>query len=316
MQDSIAKAKSILAKHNNARIAYSGGADSDVVLDFMFRYVEPVKAVMWNTGVEFDATLEHIAMKQKSYDIEKVRPENPVVIAVRKYGYPFISKRISDMIDRLQRHEFNFAEQGHLSFDELYRLYPNCKSALRWWCDNWGEGSRFSINRKKQLKDFLIEHDGLPFRASQKCCRESKKKPSKRYAKNHNIDLFILGMRKSEGGVRATAYKNCYQETGTGHNKFAQYFPLFFWDNNMKNWYVDKHELVFSKCYTEYGLTRTGCAACPYGSNFQLELEILKAHEPMKYKAIKSIFELPHKYQRLYSDYKKHDPRQRVLPLK
>jgi hypothetical protein len=33
---------------------------------------------------------------------------------------------------------------------------------------------------------------------------------AKKYAKENNIDLMILGIRKSESGIRSEMYKNCF----------------------------------------------------------------------------------------------------------
>ena len=40
----------------------------------------------------------------------------------------------------------------------------------------------------------------------------------------------------------------------------------------------------------EYGLKRTGCAGCPYGRNFEEELEIMQQHEPKLFKAVNFVF--------------------------
>lgn len=303
LQNTIAKAKDVFGKHRNIIIAYSGGADSDVVIDFIHRFIDTVKSVMFDTGVEFQATLDHVREMQSKYEIAIVRATRPVPTSNKKFGYPFLSKYVSEMLERLQRHNFKFQQHGNLTFDELYTIYPRCKSALRWWCDEWGDKSRFSIERHQYLKEFLIEND-LPFRVSGKCCYGAKIMPSKTYAKDNGVDLFVLGMRRSEGGVRSIAYQSCYQKHGSGHKNYAQYFPLFFWDADMMQWYKDKFDVHHSKAYSVYGLSRTGCAACPFASGFDSELAVLAVHEPKKHKYISATFAPSHDYRRRYYEYK------------
>jgi len=313
LQDTIAKAKAVFQKHQNICISYSGGADSDVVIDFIHRYISPVKSVMFDTGVEFRATLDHVRDMQLKYEIDIIRASRSVPTSNKKFGHPFLSKYISEMLERLQRHNFKFQEHGNLSFDELNSLYPRCKSALRWWCDEWGHGSHFSIARNKHLKEFLIDN-GLPFLVSGKCCDGAKKMPAKKYAKDNGVDLFVLGIRRSEGGVRSTAYSSCYQQHGRGNNNYAQYFPVFFWTNDMMRWYKDAFDVVHSKAYSVYGLSRTGCAACPFASGFDNELEVLARYEPKKYKGISAIFASSHDYRRRYYEYKFSQQNNLIVP--
>ena len=59
------------------------------------------------------------------------------------------------------------------------------------------------------------------------------------------------------------------------------------------------------KCYTEYGLKRTGCCGCPYGRDFEDELKIIQEYEPKLYKAVKNIFKDSYKYTRKYMEFRK-----------
>lgn len=57
---------------------------------------------------------------------------------------------------------------------------------------------------------------------------------------------------------------------------------------------------MHSKCYTEYGLKRTGCVGCPYGRDFENELEVVQKYEPKLYKAVCNIFKDSYEYTRKY----------------
>ena len=300
LQDTIAKALAVFSSHKTVCISYSGGADSDVVIDFIHRFVRPTPSVMFNTGVELDATLEHVRSMRERYEIDIQRAIVPVPTAVRKHGQPFLSKYVSEMLSRLQRHGFRFREHGNLPFDILYKMYPHCKSALMWWCGESGKTSRFSIARWMYLKEFLVEN-GLPFRVSGRCCDEAKKKPANRYARERGVDLFVLGIRRSEGGIRSTAYRSCFHRAPL----YDKFLPLFFWDDDMVLWYKTRFGVVNSRAYRIYGLSRTGCAACPLASNFERELDALEEYEQKKFVGISRIFAASHAHRRAYALFKK-----------
>ena len=107
----------------------------------------------------------------------------------------------------------------------------------------------------------------------------------------------IIGVRKAEGGARSTSYKNCFSEKSDDHD---EYRPLFWYTNNDKQCYEQHYGIEHSKCYTEYGLKRTGCCGCPYGQNLEFELEVLKEYDPKLYKAVCNVFKDSYEYTRQY----------------
>jgi 3'-phosphoadenosine 5'-phosphosulfate sulfotransferase (PAPS reductase)/FAD synthetase len=299
LKDTLAKAESVLKDHKNIRIAYSGGSDSDIILHLLRPY--NIKALFYDTGIEWDATKEHIKyMQSRGYDIETIKAHKPVPTSNKQYGHPFLNKRVSDYLQRLQGHDFDFKEHGKLSFPELIKIYPTSTTALKWWCNEWGDKSRFNISYNPHLKEFLIEH-GLPFKVSAKCCDGAKKQPIKGYAKEHKLDLVILGIRKSEKGGRVGAYSSCYIQKST--LSYGIYLPMFLWHDDTKQWYKETHNIQHSKCYTDYNLKRTGCAGCPLGLRFDHELIQLEQHEPRLAKGIQTIFKPTYEWTRKYREY-------------
>ena len=112
------------------------------------------------------------------------------------------------MISRLQKHDFKWEDKP---FEELVEEYPNCKSALMWWCNAYDDKSKFNIKYNKLLKEFLIANPPS-FTISNKCCKYAKKDLAHDKIKQ-GYDLNITGVRKAEGGVRAGAYKSCFDTT-------------------------------------------------------------------------------------------------------
>ena len=84
----------------------SGGSDSDIVLDIIHKVDEDEKTkYFWiDTGLEYQATKEHLDFLEKKYGIEIVRlkPQKPIPTCVKQYGVPFLSKYVSEQMMRLQ----------------------------------------------------------------------------------------------------------------------------------------------------------------------------------------------------------------------
>lgn len=75
---------------------------------------------------------------------------------------------------------------------------------------------------------------------------------------------------------------------------------MFWYKNSDKRQYEEAFGVIHSKCYTEYGLERTGCAGCPFGKNFEFELEVIRRYEPKLFKAVNNIFGQSYEYTRKY----------------
>lgn len=302
--DTCAKFHSVMEqyKDKNIRIAYSGGADSDNLM-FLARYLGyGITGVFYDTGLEYRATHDHVAyMQSLGFKIDIIKAVVPIPLGQKKYGSAWLSKQVSNNLERLQKHNFDFKNHGNLEFAELWKIYPNCKSALRWWC-NGKNGLRTNIAWNAGLKEFLIEC-GLPFKVSDRCCEGAKKNPFKLYAKNLGLDLALMGIRKSEGGVRSSSYKACFVPKVS--RKYAMYFPMFFWSNADKALFEKEMGIIHSKAYTEYGLKRTGCAGCPFGLKFEDELKAIDLYEPKLSKAVNNIFANPYEWTRKYKEFQK-----------
>lgn len=282
-------------------VSVSGGSDSDIMLDMIERIGYPLSNlhyVFFDTGLEFSATKRHLEFLEHKYGItiERYKAKIPVPVGVKKYGLPFLSKKISNNIQRLQKHGFKWEDE---SFEELYVKYPRCKSALRWWCNRWGDHSKLNISNRKWLKEFMIANPP-DFPISSGCCDGAKKGTSKMVEKIINPDLSIQGVRKAEGGIRSTAYTSCFDKV---FGKADQFRPIFWFKKADKNTYEKIFEIVNSDCYCKYGLDRTGCACCPFGKNFEHELSVAEQYEPNLYKAAVHVFGKSYEYIRKYKQF-------------
>ena len=273
----------------------SGGSDSDIVLDLLTKCDNNkiVQYFYFDTGLEYEATKEHIKYLQDKYNIviTTLKPKTPIPLAVKKYGQPFLSKMVSENIQRLQKHGFKWENKP---YEELVKEYLNCRSALQWWCNSRKNNVLLGITRNKGLKEFMINNNPK-FNISNKCCKYAKKDILKDLLKQ-GYDLNISGIRRSEGGARSTAYKSCFDT----QDNYDNYRPIFWFTDKDKLEYKKLFNVSNSKCYTVYGLKRTGCVGCPFGKNYKEELEIIKKYEPKLYKAVINLFKDSYEYINKY----------------
>lgn len=213
-------------------------------------------------------------------------------------GQPFLTKYVSAMIERLQRHGFKWENEP---FDILYNRYPNCKVALQWWCNSNGKNSRFNISRNAYLKEFILSNPPT-FPISPKCCQYAKKDVGKNWVVSNKADMRCMGIRRAESGIRAQKYKNCF--TYKSEVACQEYRPIFFFTDETKKIFEEREHIEHSKCYSLYGLNRSGCAGCPFGSNFENELKSIEQFEPKLYKAVNNIFKDSYLYTRQYRKFK------------
>ena len=296
--DAVIKADSIINREENKNIwiSVSGGSDSDIMLDFIWRICEDkskLHYVWFDTGLEYQATKDHINDLENKYgiEIERRKAVKPIPLSCREYGEPFLSKFVSKQISVLQKVGFKWEDK---SYEELTKEYNNCDSALKWWCNTYAK-KRFQINQNRYLKEFMVENPPI-FKISSECCDYAKKKVSE----GIEYDIMCIGVRKAEGGVRAEAYKSCFDE------KDGKYRPLFWWKDEDKEWYKNKFGIEYSRCYTEYGFKRTGCVCCPYGKDLQKELKVTEKYEPRLYGAVCNVFKNSYEYTKAYWHYYNH----------
>lgn len=76
-------------------VSFSGGKDSAVLLDIVRKLYPDVLAVFVDTGLEYPEIREFV----KSFDnVEWLRPKKTFRQVIEEYGYPFISKEVSDKV--------------------------------------------------------------------------------------------------------------------------------------------------------------------------------------------------------------------------
>lgn len=318
--------QSIIAKHliqhPKAICSYSGGADSDILIDLIERTrtifnLPPVKYVFFNTGLEMKATKDHVKAVAKKYGvtIEEHRPKINIVKATREHGVPFVSKIMSEGLSEWQKkgiplsiaEEYEQAENKAEKRKELKKRYPNCESVINFLCccNSAGEprpNIQLVINSSKYMRDFIAECPP-DFAISAKCCDYCKKQLAHRVQKDY--DMIITGERRAEGGMRSVPRKDntslCFTETSSGQYRLR---PLYYVSDADKAWYKDYYGIRYSDAYEVYGLTRTGCCGCPISYKAVEDLEKIRPYEPNLVKAAWNVFGKSYEYRKKYNEYK------------
>lgn len=312
-----------LREHPNAICSYSGGSDSDIMIDLIERTrsmvpsLPPVKYAFFNTGLEMKATKEHVAATAEKYgvEIEEFRPKVNIVKAVRKCGIPFVSKIMSEGLSEWQKkgvplsiaEEYENAEDKATKRRELRERYPKCESLINFLCCCNAAGEprpniQLVINSSAYMRDFIAENPP-DFKISAKCCDYCKKHVAQRAQKGY--EMIITGERRDEGGLRSVPRKDnttmCFTETASGQYRLR---PIFYVSDQDKLWYKEQYGLRYSDAYEVYGLKRTGCCGCPISFRAVEDLEIIRPYEPNVVKAAWNIFGKSYEYRMRYNKYK------------
>lgn len=298
--NAFAKTWDILDRFRHPLVSISGGADSDVMLDLIWRLDEKKKCeyVWFNTGLEYQATKDHLVELEQKYGIElkRIHAIKPIPQAVKEYGQPFISRNVSKQIRRLQKVGFDFKD-GHVLEEDL-KTYHRCKDALDWW-HNVHTVKSWNINRNKHLKEFLIANPPT-FAINDKCCYYTKKLVAYRYIKENNCDLSVTGIRKAEGGTRDTL-TSCFIDYND--DGYATFHPIFWFRHEDKKEYCRIFGVTHSRCYTEYGMLRTGCGGCPFNRRLFIEIEQIRQAEGGLIQAAQNVFADSYAYTKKYREF-------------
>jgi len=219
-------------------VSFSGGKDSTVLLNIVREIYPDVEAVFSDTGLEFPEIREFV----KSIDnVKWLKPDMNFKDVIKKHGYPVIGKEVSNCVEG--------ARKG-----QVYRI-NRFNGTLK---NKDGRKSRYDTSKYAYLLD-------APFKISDKCCNEMKKKPFKRYEKETG-NKPIVGTMAEESQLREQSWLK------TGCNAFdakrPMSTPISFWTEGDIWEYIKQKNIPYSKIYN-MGYKRTGCVFCAFGAHLE-----------------------------------------------
>lgn len=238
-------------------VSFSGGKDSTVLL-YLVRSLYPnMKAMFVDTGLEFPEIRQFV----KSFDnVDIIRPKRMFTEVLEYYGWPIISKEISECVDQ--------ARKALVTDKYPYRLAKLLGTAK----DKDGNPSKYNCSKWKFLLD-------APFKISNQCCQVMKKYPAHKYNKETGR-VPIIGTMASESRLRTSKYLK--QGCNGFNNKIPTSTPIAFWTEQDILKYLKEYKVPYCKIYGNIemdnngkyyttGYHRTGCMFCGYGAHLEKE---------------------------------------------
>lgn len=257
---------------NGVYISFSGGKDSTVLLDIARRLYPNLKAMFVDTGLEYPEIRQFV----KTFNnVDILRPQKRFDQVIQEYGYPIISKEVSECVDQ--------ARKALTSGKYPYRLAKLEGTAK----DKEGNLSKYNCSKWKFLLD-------APFKISNKCCNVMKKKPAHDYQKQMGRNPIIATMA-SESRLRTQQYLK--QGCNGFNNKIPTSTPIAFWTEQDILQYLYENEIPYASVYGNIeidkdgkycttGCQRTGCMFCGYDCHLEKEpnrFQKLKLTHPRQY---------------------------------
>ena len=246
-------------------VSFSGGKDSTVLLDIVRSMYSDVEAVFSNTGLEYPEIVDFV----KTFDnVTIIKPEKTFKRVIEEKGYPVVSKSVAQCV--------RLAKKNIADGKETLRVRQ---------IKGLEKGSIYN----KGKWEFLLD---APFKISEECCNELKKKPMKKFNKESGKVPFIATMA-SEGGVREGAYL----QTGCNAYNIGRSQPMGFWTEQDVLEYIVVNNINIAGVYGEIiknskglwettGEKRTGCMFCMFGAHLEKEpnrFQRLKETHPKQY---------------------------------
>lgn len=257
-------------------VSFSGGKDSTVLLHIARELYPDIEAVFVNTGLEYPEIQKFV----KTFDnVTILHPEMRFDEVIKKYGYPVISKEVSECVYYGRKALKNNIKKYSCRLEKLKGMAK----------DKSGNKSIFNIEKYEPLlyTDFVCSHY---------CCNVMKKKPLKAYEKETGKKA-ITAQMASESRIREQQWlKN-------GCNGFEMKSPISnpmsFWKEQDVLQYIKENNIPLASVYGEIiyeakrlcttGCNRTGCIFCTFGAHLDKQnggksrFERLKETHPRQY---------------------------------
>lgn len=219
----------------NVYISFSGGKDSTVLLNLVREVRSDVIGVFCDTGLEYPEIIEFV---KKQDNIVIIKPTMNFKKVIEYYGYPVISKEVSQKV-----YEARTTKSEKLRNKRLF-----------------GDSKGYGKIPKKWVH--LVNAD---FTISHQCCNVMKKRPFKKFEKESGL-YPIVGTMAKDSSLRKTNYLR--HGCNSWETKRPMSAPISFWTEEDIWNYIKKEKLSYSKIYDK-GYHNTGCMFCMFGVHLE-----------------------------------------------
>ena len=180
LEDRLAVIKDTIDKWgaDNFYLSFSGGKDSTILSELLDLALpgNKIPRVFINTGIEYEAIVSFVKSKEEADSrFCEIRPIEPIIPMLKKFGYPFKSKEHSLKIGEWQK---------------------GSKAASIIKYSNGGSFGCPKILSYQLSRAFTLK-------LSNQCCYRMKKNPIHKWENENKRKIAILGLRANEGGERA-----------------------------------------------------------------------------------------------------------------
>lgn len=219
-------------------VSFSGGKDSTVLKHIVDGMYDDVPAVFVNTGLEYPEIQQFVReVKDGKYgcfntDVEIIRPAVRFDEVIRKYGYPVVSKEVSNRINARRSQIINGKENTVAQKQlEGTHMTPD------------GRKSQYNIEKWR----YLLE---APFKISDRCCYVMKKSPFRKYERENSRKPFVATMADESLQRQSVWIKyGCNAFDG----KYPQSRPLSFWTEQDILHYIRLYRVPYCPCTVIFG---------------------------------------------------------------
>jgi 3'-phosphoadenosine 5'-phosphosulfate sulfotransferase (PAPS reductase)/FAD synthetase len=241
-------------------VSFSGGKDSTVLLDIVRQDYPDVPAVFVDTGLEYPEIREFV----KTFDnVIWLKPDKNFRQVIQDYGYPVISKEISERVYYAQKYlEWYKNQDGREPTDYSLKKFLNVPKGERIPDDilvelTQTDGATLRVKQLaglakngKEKSTFNYEKwlflTAAPFMISNKCCDIMKKRPVHKYAKETGRQPMTAEMA-DESRLRLQKW---LQHGCNGFDlKTPKSTPMAFWTENDVLQYIKENNIKIASVY-------------------------------------------------------------------
>ena len=269
LKEKIKLAEEIIHKayiENDGKIflSFSGGKDSQILRDIALRLYPDIKVVFSNTTNELREIIKHI----KTFpNVITVFPKMNFKQVVMKYGFPLVSKEVSQKVN------------------ELKHTHGKKTRFTRFQGDEKGNGKLSNKWRYLAEEEFDVTH---------KCCAILKKDPLEKWGKEHGLKPMIALM-SDESMLRKQL---ALYGKDNGKKKIYPFLKSNWTEEDIWN-YAKLYKIKFADCYYDRFVngvfvpkrTRSGCEYCGFGITLEKEDRFARSKitNPKRYESMMKI---------------------------